>query len=95
MRRAARASLVWLNLPAPVPEFRFHPERKWRFDFAWPEHKIAVEQEGGVWIQGRHTRGDVRSRERGQLGAIRAETVADAGEAQAQEVDRRLTAQQR
>jgi very-short-patch-repair endonuclease len=30
----------------PEREFRFHPERKWRFDFAWPEHKLAVEIEG-------------------------------------------------
>ncbi len=40
-----------------VPEFRFHPTRKWRFDFAWPEHKVAMEIEGAVWVRGRHTRG--------------------------------------
>ena len=32
----------------PLREFKFHPERRWRFDFAWPEHKLAVEIEGGV-----------------------------------------------
>lgn len=37
-------------------EYRFHPVRKWRFDYAIPEHKIALEVEGGVWTQGRHTR---------------------------------------
>ena len=41
----------------PVPEFRFHPTRKWRFDFAYPEKKIAIEIEGGVWTGGAHTRG--------------------------------------
>jgi very-short-patch-repair endonuclease len=30
----------------PEREFRFHPERKWRLDFAWPELKIGVEVEG-------------------------------------------------
>lgn len=38
-----------------VKEFRFHPTRKWRFDYAIPEHKIALEVEGGVWTRGRHT----------------------------------------
>lgn len=27
-------------------EYRFHPERKWRFDYAWPNLKIAVEYDG-------------------------------------------------
>jgi very-short-patch-repair endonuclease len=38
-------------------EYRFHPIRKWRFDFALTEHRIGLEVEGGIWIQGRHTRG--------------------------------------
>jgi len=38
-------------------QYRFHPSRKWSFDFAWPSVLVAVEVEGGVWIQGRHTRG--------------------------------------
>lgn len=39
-----------------VKEYKFHPKRRWRFDYAIPEHKIALEVEGGVWTQGRHTR---------------------------------------
>ncbi len=37
-----------------VKEFKFHPVRKWRFDYAIPEHKIALEVEGGVWTGGGH-----------------------------------------
>ena len=29
----------------------------WRLDFAWPEYRIALEVEGGVWSRGRHVRG--------------------------------------
>ena len=40
-----------------VSEHKFHPTRKWRFDYANIEHKIALEVDGGVWSNGRHTRG--------------------------------------
>lgn len=40
----------------PTKEFMFHNQRKWRFDYAFPELKIAIEVEGGVWTQGRHVR---------------------------------------
>ncbi len=45
------------GLPEPEREYRFHPTRRWRFDFAWPEKMLAVEIEGGTWSRGRHTRG--------------------------------------
>ena len=46
-----------VKLPEPVREHRFHETRKWRFDFAYPSQKLAIEVEGGVWSGGRHTRG--------------------------------------
>ncbi|MFN4186709.1 MAG: DUF559 domain-containing protein [Acinetobacter johnsonii] len=38
-------------------EFKFHPSRKWRADFHLKDKKILVEVEGGIWSNGRHTRG--------------------------------------
>jgi len=45
------------NEPEPECEYVFHPTRKWRFDFAWPDKLAAVEMQGATWAQGRHTRG--------------------------------------
>lgn len=40
-----------------VAEHKFHPTRRWRFDFALPELMLAIEIEGGGWSGGRHTTG--------------------------------------
>jgi very-short-patch-repair endonuclease len=45
------------KLPDPLREHRFHPTRRWRFDFCWPEAGIALEIDGATWTGGRHTRG--------------------------------------
>jgi very-short-patch-repair endonuclease len=45
------------GLPAPDREYRFHPTRRWRFDFAWEDFRVAAEVDGGTWSGGRHTRG--------------------------------------
>ncbi len=46
------------DLPEPVTEYRFHPTRRWRFDYCWPApFMVAVELDGGAYSNGRHTRG--------------------------------------
>lgn len=51
--------LTWrpFGIPTPEAEFKFHPTRKWRFDYCWRDKQIAVEIEGAIWARGRHTRG--------------------------------------
>lgn len=48
---------LWAKGPELVREHRFHPPRRWRFDFAHLETRTAIEIEGGTWTGGRHTRG--------------------------------------
>ena len=43
----------------PIKEYKFHNKRKWRIDYAWPEQKLAIEVEGGIWINGGHNRGKI------------------------------------
>jgi hypothetical protein len=50
---------IWL----PSSEVVFEPERRWRFDFAWPAQKLALEIQGGIWTAGRHVRGAALLRE--------------------------------
>jgi len=59
------------KIPTPTPEFRFHPVRKFRWDWAWPEVRLALEVEGGVWSGGAHGRGTgiVRDMEKSTLAA--------------------------
>lgn len=53
------AYLAQHGLPEPEYELRFHDVRRWRFDLAWPDQKLALEVQGGVFLgkKGRHTNG--------------------------------------
>lgn len=62
------------GLPAPMPEYRFHPARKWRIDYYFEANgrRVALEVEGGIWTQGRHTRGSGFKRDMEKYNAITA-----------------------
>ena len=49
--------MKFAGLPEPEREYRFAPPRRYRADFAYPNEMILIEVEGGVWTQGRHSRG--------------------------------------
>ena len=61
--RAFLANLAAAGVPVPIPEHRFHSARKWRFDYAWPDVGLALEVDGGIWVQGRHSRGSGQVKE--------------------------------
>ena len=44
--------------PMPEHQYKFRPDRKWMFDFAWPNDKLALEINGGTaGGRGAHSRG--------------------------------------
>lgn len=45
------------GLPLGVGQYRFVPGRLYRFDRAYPSQMVAVEIQGGVWVNGAHSRG--------------------------------------
>jgi very-short-patch-repair endonuclease len=59
------------DAPEPTPEFRFHPVRKWRFDFAWPQQWVAVEIDGGQWTAGGGRHNTDKDREKLNTAAAR------------------------
>ena len=57
LERSFETQLRSLGVSGWERETRFC-DRRWRFDFAWPDRKLAVEIEGGTWGgKGRHTTG--------------------------------------
>jgi hypothetical protein len=53
----------------PVAEHRFHPDRRWRFDWAFSPYakKVALEVQGGLFVNGRHSRGPALLKEHEKL----------------------------
>lgn len=51
-----------VGLPVPEREYLVAPPRRFRWDFCWPDHQLALEVEGGTWLYktseaGAHTSG--------------------------------------
>lgn len=72
------------GFPEPTREYRFAPPRRFRFDFAWPDIKFAVECEGGVYSGGRHVTGAgfTKDAEKYSLAAIEGYKIIRATSAQ-------------
>jgi len=55
-------SLYWQthypDAPQPRREYLFHPQMDYRFDFAWRDHLVALEIQGGAFTGGKHGRGN-------------------------------------
>ena len=65
------------GFPKPEREVRFHPTRRWRWDYALMERKIAIEVNGDIWayrtkgrIGGHQGRGQLRDFEKMNQGQI-------------------------
>lgn len=59
------------KMPTPELEYRFHPVRKFRLDYAWVDAKVGLEVDGGIWTGGAHGRGTgiTRDQEKTNLAA--------------------------
>ena len=53
----------------PETEFRAIPARRWRWDFAWPDHHLLVEVQGGIWRKGGHSTGKGITRDAEKMNA--------------------------
>ena len=61
-----------MGLPAPEFELMYIPGRKFRLDVAWPDARVGIECQGGIWIRGAHGRGSgiKRDMEKNNLGIL-------------------------
>jgi very-short-patch-repair endonuclease len=60
------------KIPAPCEEWVFAHPRRFRFDYAWPEQRLALEVEGGIFTRKAHgsITGILRDMEKYNLAAV-------------------------
>jgi hypothetical protein len=60
------------GLPKPDFELTYIPGRKFRLDIAWPEYKIGIEVQGGIFLKAAHSTGTgiKRDMEKRNLGIL-------------------------
>jgi very-short-patch-repair endonuclease len=58
LERALATQIKQHGLPEPKEQFML-PEsaRKYRWDFAWPQYRLVVEVNGGIWVPSEHSTG--------------------------------------
>ena len=56
LERECETMLTAVGIDDFKREYQFHPERKWRLDFAWPAERVGLEIDGGVFGRGGHHR---------------------------------------
>ena len=57
LERALLFQIKAAGLPVPQREFKAIPNRRFRWDMAWPECRILVEVQGAIWVKGGHSTG--------------------------------------
>lgn len=57
LEHALYVRLERAGLPLGEGQYRFVTGRLYRFDRAWPDQMCAVEIQGGLWVNGAHSRG--------------------------------------
>ena len=81
----AAKEMLMLTLVSFVPrnlietEHRFHPPRRWRWDYCIPSLMLAIEYHGGIYSGGRHTRGIgfEKDREKMNVGQLDGWTILE------------------
>lgn len=60
------------GLPAPIFEHVHVPGRRFRLDLAWPQYRVGIEVQGGIWLKAAHSTGTgiKRDMEKRNLGIV-------------------------